>query len=188
MNQISRNIKNIRKNLSLTQKDFALTIGVSEATISKIESGTRNPSLNVLKNIEEVYKIKITDITDNPEALKNDKQVELKVMFRSDRSNTTDEGKGSYLNFRGSWFKEIGIGSDRLVSIIYNKKEKRLEIKITDENIYKATFREKNKQYTLFFPNKWIRNLGITKENNVVLATLDKKNNMILIKSKVPKF
>ena len=38
---------------NLTQKELAERTGINQADISKIENGTRNPSLNLLKRIAD---------------------------------------------------------------------------------------------------------------------------------------
>lgn len=40
-----------RKNLKLTQKDLSARTGVTQADISRIESGTRNPSLRLVRRL-----------------------------------------------------------------------------------------------------------------------------------------
>lgn len=40
-----------RKNLNLTQKDLSEKTGINLADISRIENGTRNPSLKMLKKL-----------------------------------------------------------------------------------------------------------------------------------------
>lgn len=40
-----------RKNLGMTQKDLSFLTGVTQADISRIESGTRNPSLKLIKRL-----------------------------------------------------------------------------------------------------------------------------------------
>lgn len=42
-----------RNSLNLTQKELAERTGINQADISKIESGTRNPSLNLLKRLAD---------------------------------------------------------------------------------------------------------------------------------------
>ena len=42
-----------RKRQKLTQQELALHTGISQADISRLENGTRNPSLNLLKRIAE---------------------------------------------------------------------------------------------------------------------------------------
>ena len=40
-----------RKKLNLTQKELSERTGITQADISRIENGTRNPSLNMLKRL-----------------------------------------------------------------------------------------------------------------------------------------
>lgn len=40
-----------RNNLNLTQKDLSEKTGINQADISRIENGTRNPSLKMLKKL-----------------------------------------------------------------------------------------------------------------------------------------
>lgn len=42
-----------RKKQNITQKELAKRTGISQADISKLERGTRNPSLNLLKKLAE---------------------------------------------------------------------------------------------------------------------------------------
>lgn len=42
-----------RKSQNLTQKDLSVRTGITQADISRIENGTRNPSLAMLKRLAE---------------------------------------------------------------------------------------------------------------------------------------
>lgn len=42
-----------RKSLNLTQKELSERTGITQADISRIETGTRNPSLDMLKRLAE---------------------------------------------------------------------------------------------------------------------------------------
>ena len=42
-----------RNSLNLTQKELAERTGINQVDISKIENGTRNPSLNLLKRLAD---------------------------------------------------------------------------------------------------------------------------------------
>ena len=44
-------IINARNQLNITQKELSLKTGITQADISRIEKGTRNPSLNVLNKL-----------------------------------------------------------------------------------------------------------------------------------------
>ena len=49
----SENLKTKRKELGLTQKELAERTGINQADISKLENGTRNPSVNLLKRLAD---------------------------------------------------------------------------------------------------------------------------------------
>ena len=50
---VIRAIVDARTSMNLTQKELAEKTGINQADISKIENGTRNPSLNLLKRLAD---------------------------------------------------------------------------------------------------------------------------------------
>lgn len=50
---VIRAIVDARASQNLTQKELAERTGINQADISKIENGTRNPSLNLLKKLAD---------------------------------------------------------------------------------------------------------------------------------------
>lgn len=50
---VIRALVNARISQNLTQKDLAERTGIHQADISKLEHGTRNPSINLLKRLAE---------------------------------------------------------------------------------------------------------------------------------------
>lgn len=58
--QIGKIILERRDYLNLTQKDVAEMAGITFKSISEIELGIRNPSLNTLNSILEVLGLEIT--------------------------------------------------------------------------------------------------------------------------------
>ena len=50
---VIRAIVDARASQNLTQKELAERTGIDQADISKIENGTRNPSLNLLKRLAD---------------------------------------------------------------------------------------------------------------------------------------
>ena len=50
---VIRAIVNARTSQSLTQNELAKRTGINQADISKLENGTRNPSINLLKRLAE---------------------------------------------------------------------------------------------------------------------------------------
>ena len=58
--QIGKIIQERRDYLNLTQKDVAEMTGITFKSISEIELGLRNPSLNTLKSILDVLGLELT--------------------------------------------------------------------------------------------------------------------------------
>ena len=58
--QIGKIIQERRGYLNLTQKDVAEMAGITFKSISEIELGIRNPSLNTLKSILDVLGLELT--------------------------------------------------------------------------------------------------------------------------------
>ena len=50
---VIRAIVNARTSQNLTQSELAKRTGINQADISKLENGTRNPSVNLLKRLAE---------------------------------------------------------------------------------------------------------------------------------------
>ena len=50
---VIRAIVNARTSQNLTQNELAKRTGINQADISKMENGTRNPSVNLLKRLAE---------------------------------------------------------------------------------------------------------------------------------------
>lgn len=50
---VIRAMVDARNSVNMTQKELSERTGIGQADISKIENGTRNPSLNLLKRLAE---------------------------------------------------------------------------------------------------------------------------------------
>lgn len=50
---VIRAMVDARNSINMTQKELSERTGISQADISKIENGTRNPSLNLLKRLAD---------------------------------------------------------------------------------------------------------------------------------------
>ena len=50
---VIRAIVDARTSQNITQKELAERTGITQADISKLENGTRNPSINLLKRLAE---------------------------------------------------------------------------------------------------------------------------------------
>lgn len=68
---ISEIIKSKRKEMGLKQTDLAEQAGVSQANISKIESGKTNGDTDQLKRIAEVLDIDISSLIRSPDQMRD---------------------------------------------------------------------------------------------------------------------
>ena len=55
-------IKSLRKDLGLSQEEFAEQLGVNRGTIIRIENGTQNSTIQMLLSISEVLRVEIKDL------------------------------------------------------------------------------------------------------------------------------
>ena len=62
LNQFGENLKKLRKEKNLTQKEFALKSGLHINYIGMIERGERNPSLKNLEIIAIALNISLSDL------------------------------------------------------------------------------------------------------------------------------
>ncbi|OMF81577.1 helix-turn-helix domain-containing protein [Paenibacillus glucanolyticus] len=58
-NDIGQKIKNLRKLNSFNQVEFAKIIGISQGTLSDIESGKSNPSIDTLISLHEKFDVNL---------------------------------------------------------------------------------------------------------------------------------
>lgn len=62
--KIGRFLKTLRKEKNITQEQFAEVIGVSNRTVSRWETGSNMPDLDVLIQIADYYEVEIREILD----------------------------------------------------------------------------------------------------------------------------
>lgn len=94
MNQkkIGSFLKELRKGKNITQEQFAEMIGVSGRTISRWETGSNMPDLDILIQIADYYEVEIREIFDGErKSVKMNKELEETVLKVADYSN--DERK-----------------------------------------------------------------------------------------------
>ncbi len=81
-------LKELRKEKGITQEQFAEIIGVSGRTVSRWETGTNLPDLDVLILISDYYKVELREILDGErKSEKMDKELEETVLKVADYSN-----------------------------------------------------------------------------------------------------
>lgn len=61
---VGKNIKEMRELRNLTQEELAKKVGISQAMLSQIERGTKNPSLQVGTLIADALNCNVDDLTN----------------------------------------------------------------------------------------------------------------------------
>ncbi len=126
MNIISKYLQFLRKSKNYTQDDLAQELGVSRQAVSKWETGTTIPGLEVLLKISKLYDITINDILEpkiQPQAITEFEQIstisekELKELLEQFDTNslvTALMGASSEINcFCERLFPEINFEMTR---------------------------------------------------------------------------
>lgn len=69
-------IKELRKSLSMTQKDFSAYVGCTAATLSAYENDSKSPSLEIIKSIAEKCHVSIDWLCGITNEIKNEDNIE----------------------------------------------------------------------------------------------------------------
>lgn len=65
MELVGENLRKIREEKGLSRRELAEKSGISQSYIIKIEQGTKNPTLEVLKSLATGLNVKIESLTEN---------------------------------------------------------------------------------------------------------------------------
>ena len=142
--KINEKIKELRKNNNLTQKEMAKKLGVSLSSLQKYEYGDFYPSIEVIKNIVDLFNITLSDFLDVSDITNEEKEVinwnikrsrELEKEFENDIEENTRNIEILLED------KEINLGYS---DIIWQKKEINIEFYndlkfINDKGVYDIT-------------------------------------------------
>ena len=90
MNQhkIGSFLKELRKEKNLTQEQLAENLGTSRRTVSRWETGSNMPDLDILIDIADFYEVELRELLDGErKSEKMDKELEETVLKVADYSN-----------------------------------------------------------------------------------------------------
>ena len=88
LKKIGQFLKRLRKEKGMTQEQFAEMMGVSGRTVSRWETGSNMPDLDVLIQIADYYEVEIREILDGErKGEKMNKEMEDTVLKVADYSN-----------------------------------------------------------------------------------------------------
>lgn len=82
----SEKLKLVRKESNMTQEEVAQRLGVTRATYSRYELGQREPNVEMLKNISNVFNVSVDFLVNtnkyNKDAVLNSTEQKLLQIFR----------------------------------------------------------------------------------------------------------
>lgn len=60
--KLGKRIQKLRKELGLTQEEFAEKLNISRTHVGHIEQGRKSPSLKLMEKLSRALKIKVSDL------------------------------------------------------------------------------------------------------------------------------
>jgi transcriptional regulator with XRE-family HTH domain len=76
LDQVGPRLKRLRKQRGITLTGLATATGISKSTLSRLETGQRRPSLEVLLPLAQAYRVPLDDLVGAPEV--GDPRIRLK--------------------------------------------------------------------------------------------------------------
>ncbi|MCP9212383.1 helix-turn-helix domain-containing protein [Streptomyces sp. NEAU-Y11] len=80
LDAVGSRLRALRRDRGITLADLASTTGVSESTLSRLESGQRRPSLELLLPLARIYDVPLDDLVGAPHT--GDPRIHLKPIRR----------------------------------------------------------------------------------------------------------
>lgn len=128
----SKNIKELRSKLKLTQSEFAERLGISRAAISLWEKGERTPNYTMVLNIVKEFGVSLDWLLDSPY-----KDAPVKVRLKENTEN--DKKINGLLNLFDVGYEPEDIAEYIRLSKEMKKLKKRMLEKIKKKNKEKET-------------------------------------------------
>lgn len=152
---LSIRIKQLRKEMNLTQLKFSKIVGCTAATLSAYENGSKSPSLEIIKNIAENCNVSIDWLIGLSDKKESEPEIEtysdiFKLLFDIDealkkrnlklRISTEDTGYGgeiSYLSFSESKYETVDSENNFNIFLSdWNKMKTMYDEEIIDKEVY----------------------------------------------------
>ncbi len=90
--KIGNNLRELRKENSLTQEQLAEMMGVARRTVSRWETGSNMPDLDILIELSDLYRVDLREILDGERKSETmDKELRETVLKVADYSNEEKE-------------------------------------------------------------------------------------------------
>ncbi len=138
MNIISKYLQFLRKSNNFTQDDLAKELGISRQAVSKWETGTTIPDLEVLLKISKLYDITINNILEpkiQPQKITDFEQIltisekELKeVLEQFDTNSLVKQLLQTASNINGKGYADINIPLTLHLSVIVGNRAEQEDV------------------------------------------------------------
>ncbi|MGV8847798.1 MULTISPECIES: helix-turn-helix domain-containing protein [Tessaracoccus] len=66
LDAVGGHLRNLRHARAMTLEDLARSTGISQSTLSRVESGTRRPSLQILLQLAQIYQLTLDEVVGAP--------------------------------------------------------------------------------------------------------------------------
>ena len=84
LSRVGPRLRAIRRQRGMTLADLAATTGISESTLSRLESGGRRPNLKLLLPLARTYGVPLDELVDAPQT--GDPRVHIRPVRRAGRT------------------------------------------------------------------------------------------------------
>ncbi len=121
---IGEKIKTLRNSLNLNQQEFADKINVHFTTISKIENGTRQPSISLIYKISETFNTNINYLLEQNMLLDNKDISDLPIVIGINIKRYREKLELSQEEFA----YKIGISRNALINYENGKRTPSIEV------------------------------------------------------------
>jgi HTH-type transcriptional regulator, competence development regulator len=123
MNALGSYLRNVRKERGLSLKKVEKAAGVSNAYLSQLERGLRNPPHpDILKKLARVYEVPVTDLLAAAGYLEEEKGITRDRIERAYQHVISDPKFGHGTRLRGS---ALSLDAKRFIVEMYEKMTKR---------------------------------------------------------------
>jgi transcriptional regulator with XRE-family HTH domain len=156
MSQIGQRIKKVRKELKLSQLDFAESLGIDQSHVSKLEKGVSEPSEMLVIHIANSYEVNLNWLREGTGIMWWSPELTLKEMKKL-REKFGDEAQTGLLNlfqFYIDLLDYMFLQVHKLIKLDINLNEPEIEIINAKKELEDSLFALRHEIEVLFEPKK----------------------------------
>lgn len=123
-------LQNLRKEKGMTQVQLAEIIGTSSRSVSRWETGSNMPDLDVLMQLADFYQVEISELLDGEK-----RETDMQIPLNETLSKVVDYNSDEKQKSNGKMFNVLGVGIITLTLFII------MELTNFENTIFKATIK-----------------------------------------------